>query len=1136
MADGFKVADAYADFHVNVDQGIDEAKARIRARQADFDQIGKAAGDDYGKGFSGAVSDKITKGPPVMVKADADTALAKAKIKELAASRNAAVIALDADISKAEARIKELAGKRGNTKIDVDAETAKAEAKIAALQAKKGRITLEVDVDKNALAKAGQEVEKATEQVAQRAQAKFAALQFAGAFAGLPVAAMAASVGVGAALALVPAAFVGIAAAALKTNEQVASAFTSLKTNVIGSTQAMSAQMAGPLAGAAGDLGAAFNRLKPQINTAMAGSIPAVHLLTGAVTDFAEYAMPGVVKAVQSSTAPLEGLRSFAGQAGTGVTNMFTNMSAGAQGAKVGLQQTGGIVQDLGGFVGTLLATFANGSAGVLPQFRAVLGQLEGTITTVAHNAMPALQGATSGFSGTVGGMLSIVQGAAGALGSWAAPLGQMGGSLFAVNNVAKLFGTSLGATGFGLKAFASSVDEAGNRTTPFKTAVAGADTAGGKFKAGLSSVVSAGINPMGLALVAGGFLLDAFGQSQQKAAQAATDHRDNVRTLTDSIRADGGLLGEHTAKVNLDALAAKNATSNLAVYGQSLETAKLAIQGNSRAYDLLKNSSGAAIEGIAKSAGLTDAQTKSLVGLGQSALDTGQNYNQLLGDETKHSAAMGITTGVTSKLTDAQRNHLAAIINGNGAVGEQIKSQREAHDAYVLSEMGLQGLTAAQVEARDATNKHTDAIFAEQNAMLGYRGAVLNTKDAMDKYNTAMASGNERAKEKATLDLERAFAAQEQAVYNNAFAMSKSATDDGKKTEALAAMRAETVKLANDFKGTLPQSLQETIGKFSLAEAAAAGMTLGVNNAGQAVYKLPNGKEILISANTKTAEAAIAALPDIAAKTRGTVVISANTDPATGKTNAVVQYADGSTGIITVDANKDPATGKAMMAVQFANGQRGNITIDAFNQGARDRTIEAKRMADGTVAWIVVNANTGAAESQANWAARDRYATINFRAVVSGMQNIANAGANIAATFGRKDGGIVTRGFASGGLASGGSPLDVTGGGLLSGPGGPRTDSILASVSDGEFVNDAASTARNLEALKYANNGGTITPAPRATGTSISRGGDGSSAPTGGATQNFYNTFHMHETDVYTLATLVSRELSLRSKTGASM
>jgi hypothetical protein len=59
-------------------------------------------------------------------------------------------------------------------------------------------------------------------------------------------------------------------------------------------------------------------------------------------------------------------------------------------------------------------------------------------------------------------------------------------------------------------------------------------------------------------------------------------------------------------------------------------------------------------------------------------------------------------------------------------------------------------------------------------------------------------------------------------------------------------------------------------------------------------------------------------------------------------------------------------------------------------------------------------------------------------------------------------------------GLGSGiGSIFGFADGGKIVGPGGPRSDSILAAVSNGEYVVNAAATAKNLPLLEAINKGG---------------------------------------------------------------
>jgi hypothetical protein len=81
--------------------------------------------------------------------------------------------------------------------------------------------------------------------------------------------------------------------------------------------------------------------------------------------------------------------------------------------------------------------------------------------------------------------------------------------------------------------------------------------------------------------------------------------------------------------------------------------------------------------------------------------------------------------------------------------------------------------------------------------------------------------------------------------------------------------------------------------------------------------------------------------------------------------------------------------------------------------------------------------------------------------------------------TDGQKLGGMI--GYKLGGMlpryATGKGPgsFQAFPNGMLKGPGGPRTDSILARVSRDEYVVNAESTRRNKDVLNYINKGGVV-------------------------------------------------------------
>lgn len=724
---------------------------------------------------------------------------------------------------------------------------------LAHLASEETKVRIPVEADEKSLKKASDDIEQATEKVAGRTQAKFQAIQFAVAFAGLPAAAMAASVLAGAALALVPVAAAAGAAALIHSNAEVSDSFGQMAGHAKESATRAAGSIKDDLVGAIQKVDTAVQASEPELTALFTASGPPLLTFTDGIIKLTSNALPGLTTAAQHSQEPMEGLESLLSDTGAGASELFTNLTKGSAGIKTGMTETGGTVRDLLGFTGNLLTNLANGSGTVLPQFRSALGQVEDVLLSLTSNGMPALEGATSGFLHTVGGAVGIVQGFAGILGSWTQPAASAAGSLFAVNKIAGLFGTSLGQTGFGLKAFSGSIDESGKKTTPFKTALADAEKNGtSKFKAGLNSVVSSGLNPLGIVLGVGSILLDAYGESQQKAAEYAAAHRDNVRQLTDAVRADNGAMGENTQQANAKALADKNAGSNLATFGQSIKTASEAIKGNSYAYDALKFSADATLATIADGAGITGSNRDALIALGSTSLETGKNFDQLKNEVLATGITYDSSGESAQRLTGAQQAQIEALINGTGAVGEQLRAQREAHDSYIQSEQALTGLNRAQIENRDATMQATQAIYDQQNAQLGYRGAVLSSQEAVATFDKVSkdSKATEDQKAGALLKVEQAFATQEQAAYKAAYANSTAKIESGKLADATNAQNRETVNLANTFQGVLPASVQATISKFNVAQAQAAGLTVEIDKTGAAVYRLPNGKYIRIDSS----------------------------------------------------------------------------------------------------------------------------------------------------------------------------------------------------------------------------------------------------------------------------------------------
>lgn len=683
--------------------------------------------------------------------------------------------------------------------------------------------------------------------VASRANKAFDAKLFGGLSIGLPAAAAVGVAGVATALALVPALFLGVAAAGLASNEKVATSFGVLGERVKTTVQGMSADLADEALVVSDKLGASFDRMAPQIDAAMSASAGYVDDLTDSVTGLAENAMPGLLTVTRAAGPAVQGLGSFLKQTGAGASEMLTNMSRGSADAGAGMTRLGGTVRNLLGFAGNLTTNLAanHHELGVLDS---ALTQVEQTILSLTTAGSGAV-GFLHGFGSAGVGALSVVNGLVAGLSLIPAQVTQFGGSFLAAGLIMRKFGVDATA----------SFDGLGQR-------IKAAEGNGAKFKTAMSGLRDGVLSPATLATAGLSIALWGLGEAQQKAAARAQEHKNNVLELTEAIRKDKGVIAEASMETIAHSLVQKNAAANLAATGVSFAKATVAASGNGRAMREVTDLTNGWIQSAGQKAGAQQKDIDLIKGANQLLLKQGGAYSEL--NPTMQAAGKSqqeITASneafsrVMARLGPQQANHLVQLLNGTGAVGQQARAVREAYDSYQLQEQGLTDLSEAQIKARDSTTQHTEAIYAQVNASLGLRGAQQSSKQALDEYNKSLKGGDEDAKAQALLRLEQAWQAELSAVQKNTEAHSKATTDEGKHAEAMAAMNTRAVELANTFQGSLPASLAETIGQFTVTQARAAGLTVAIDGTGAAVYRLPNGKDIKIAADTGQAKAAIA-------------------------------------------------------------------------------------------------------------------------------------------------------------------------------------------------------------------------------------------------------------------------------------
>jgi hypothetical protein len=1120
VPEGFRIASAYVEVHLEDNTEADEKRIRARLEKGGPIKIRTILDDPEGVEKA---KEKIRKSEPARLPVKAEDPIdeawrAKVKSSLKATANDALKIPITPESQEFQRRLSLLirkieTGLHADIPVDLDkaAEFKREVEFLAKMASEETKVRIPVEVDEESVASS-----------AEQAKGRLQAILFTALAVGLPAAAAVGAAGVAASITTLPAVFTALAAFALKSNADVRQAFSTLKSSVVDDTKAMAQTMSGPLQDAAGDLQASFERMRPQIQAAFAGSAGLVDDLTGSVTDLAEGALPGMVTAIVTGGDALKGFRSFTGQVGQGLSDMFTNMSKGSTDAGQSMQILGGITRDLLGFVGTLTANLSS-AQGPLSSLQGGLLQAESAILKLTTSGGAATH-FLSGFTNTASGALTAVNGFASVLNVIPQGITQFGGSLLAAGLIASKFGISATAAFAGL----------GGR-------IREASGAGAKLTTAMGGLVAGALNPATLAVVGLGVLLGELGRRQAEAAAKAQDHARSVQNLTSALQADGGIIGNATSATVAKALADKNAAGNAAALGVSLGTVQAAALGNGAAMNELHNRA--------------DALYDSFVAQGK----IGKNNEWMFKSFTKALAENGGAASDAAydygDLNKAQQDQLVAALNVLGAAGGEAKALRETQEAARALKSALSGVSVEQLKLNEfstlgqATAANLAAAFdelaqaggdvqAKGQALIAVfdamHGSQMSAEEAMQAWNDQMRSAGDLLKDldlgarnKDFMDAAGAINTASEAgskfqdfvqgAATHMAAYAQSLKDQGLSTDQitqkLQPMEAQLRKQLqawglNDKQiteilkhyGAIPEEITTTL-KISGGEAS----KIQVQTLLEEILKVPADKGVHVTTLTEDAKHnledlgyKIVELPDgtfqVFANTQpgadaatllmekinhymGIVSISANDSSAQGKLTSWQQRADGTVGMTTTDTKIEPGTNKVLAWQMQANGTWGWSHLDSRIEAGTNKLQVWVQRADGTWGWVNADARTGSANAALDYAARPR------TAVITGVYIPPSTTGRGASTFGLAKGGL--SGYASGGQTkslpgyASGSLVDATRGGLLSGPGTPTSDDILTIFSNGlgktsdeEFVIKAKQTKKWLPLLVAINEG----------------------------------------------------------------
>jgi hypothetical protein len=309
-AGGFKVADAYADFRMDVDKAIGDAMAKLRASGNKFDRMGRDAGENFSKGFSRGLDltkgfDKAVEGARTRTNQlqrlgnDAGEGysrgvrtginLRSAMVEQVGVVKSARPAFAAEGKQAGQAYARGFSGQHVSGPTVGGASGAGAAGEAAGNAYGNGFA--------RGSARGGRQAEDSLSKNADRIQAKFSALKFLALSQGLPAAA---AVGTAATAGIVTAAvalFAGLGVAGAYGAEQVSLSWTKTLNTVTHGVTELSHSYEGELVTASEMVGKSFVRSSGLIEKGMLNSQSAVVKLTDAGLDLAENALPGIVTA-----------------------------------------------------------------------------------------------------------------------------------------------------------------------------------------------------------------------------------------------------------------------------------------------------------------------------------------------------------------------------------------------------------------------------------------------------------------------------------------------------------------------------------------------------------------------------------------------------------------------------------------------------------------------------------------------------------------------------------------------------------------------------------------------------------------------------------------------------------------------
>jgi hypothetical protein len=604
-------------------------------------------------------------------------------------------------------------------------------------------------------------------------------------------------------LAVVGVATAATAAIILHNNDKISAAAGSLWTDLEQQARQGAAPLAQPITDALNLLHGTVIDLGPQIQELFSSAEPAVAHLSGGVDKFARGIMPGLVTAAHNSEAAFVGVESALGDVGQGLGDFFTNASKGAESSGQIFASTGRIARDLLGFTGSAFAQLSNSGAPAIQTLEGFLSKLETTVLSLGSGAFPVLSSSVSGFLAVGSGILSVLNGIAPVLGPLIGQATTFGVVLKGLDSV------TFGGVGASWGKFTDGIGKA--------------EGLAGKAKAGLTGLITSGLAPLGIVAGIATVGLELLGEKSQETTK-------RQQALADAFRESKGAIDDTVRAAEV---------KNLSDSGLLQKAADLKVSASTLTDAFLGNK-----DAIGEVTAATDRYQAELQGQGQMEGQVAQGSDALSTKAHDVATALQDQSGEADEASRKGKLYAEAMGKGAGSA---------------------QSLAEANKKAADALKALQDQMDAMVSKDLAYRNAVDSTKDAQQKLADAQKKAGDELKnhgkksdeyavavkgvDDASRSLEGTYISQAAAARDLAVANSISTDEVTRAKEGANAYTQEVLNMALAAGGNAPRALQQMVEKLNATDLQALGAKKTVNELGQTVITLPNGKTITVNA-----------------------------------------------------------------------------------------------------------------------------------------------------------------------------------------------------------------------------------------------------------------------------------------------